>query len=190
MHESHFRSVLRKADCLHDERAVDAALSKMAAAINDRFRDDVVLFLPVLQGGLIPAGMLAPRLEIDLELDYIHATRYRGDTRGGDLIWRARPLTPLKGRMVLVVDDILDEGYTLAAVLEWCRDQGAREVASAVLVEKTHDRRVPGLTADFVGLAVPDRYVFGTGLDYRGRFRNVPGIHALSEEHDIVRTAN
>lgn len=182
--EAHYETVLRNAERLHDRRAVEAALDGMAVAIERRFRGDTVLYLPVLQGGLIPAALLATRLELQLELDYIHATRYRGETRGSDLVWRARPLTPLKGRRVLVVDDILDEGHTLEAILEWCRAQGAREVSSAVLVDKRHDRRVPGLSADFTGLEVPDRYVFGCGLDYRERFRNLPEIYAVSEEHD------
>lgn len=182
--ETHFQSVLEQSDCLHGPDAVEGALDRMAAQISERYRDEVVLYLPVLHGGLIPAGMLAPRLDVQIELDYVHATRYRGETRGSELLWRARPLTPLKGRTVLVVDDILDEGYTLAAILEWCREQGAGEVTSAVLVNKLHDRRVPGLEVDFAGLEVPDRYVFGCGLDYRGRFRNVRGIYAVSEEHD------
>ncbi len=135
----------------------------------------------MLQGGLIPAGMLAPRLAVHIEQDYLHATRYRGDTTGRDLEWRSKPRTPLAGRHVLVVDDILDEGLTLKGILAWCRDQGAASVASAVLVEKEHARRPAEVKADFVGLRVPDRYVFGCGLDYRERFRNLPRIHAVAE---------
>lgn len=184
MDEAAYRAVQRSAELLHDERAVSRALDAMAAAIDERYQGGSLLYLPVLQGGLIPAGMLATRLATPLELDYIHATRYRGETRGRDLVWRARPLTALKGRDVLVVDDILDEGHTLAAILDWCRGQGANRVASAVLVEKRHDRRVPGLEVDFIGLEVPDRYVFGCGMDYRERFRNLPGIYAVAEEFD------
>ena len=181
MSEDHFRGVRERADKLYGRDEVEAAMDRMAGEIDAAFGDEVVLYLPILHGGLIPAGMLAPRLNVDIEQDYVHATRYRGDTTGRELIWRAQPLAPLADRCVLVVDDILDEGLTLKAILQWCRDQGARRVASAVLVEKQHDRRVPGLEADFVGLKVPDRYVFGCGLDYRERFRNVPGIYAVAE---------
>ncbi len=182
MRDPGFDSVLEHAEQLYDRNAVEKALDRMASEINDHFAGEVVLYLPVLQGGLIPAGMLAPRLTLDLEQDYVHATRYRGDTTGRELIWRSKPIVPLAGRHVLVMDDILDEGLTLKAILAWCREQGARSVASAVLVEKTHDRREPEVTADFVGLHVPDRYVFGFGLDYRERFRNLPGIYAVAAE--------
>lgn len=181
MDDSHYREVLQRAERLHDRAAVESALDSMAAAISEHFAGEVLLYLPVLQGGLIPAGMLAPRLDLDIEQDYVHATRYRGDTTGKDLIWRSSPMVPLAGRSVLVVDDILDEGLTLKAIVRWCREQGARSVASAVLVEKEHARREPGVQADFVGLRVPDRYVFGCGLDYRERFRNLPAIYAVAE---------
>ena len=104
---------------------------------------------------------------------------WAGPRRGADLQWKARPGMSLEGRCVLVVDDILDEGLTLAAVLEWCREQGAEQVLSAVLVHKDHDRKPALKRADFTGLTVPDRYVFGCGMDYQGRFRNLRGIYAL-----------
>lgn len=182
MSDPDFDEVLERAELLHDHAAVRRALDDMASEINEHFAGEVVLYLPVLQGGLIPAGMLAPRLTVNLEQDYVHATRYRGDTTGRELIWRSKPMVPLAGRRVLVVDDILDEGLTLKAILDWCRAQGAQSVASAVLVEKAHERREPGVVADFVGLRVPDRYVFGCGLDYRERFRNLPGIYAVAAE--------
>lgn len=181
MSSDDFDGVRKRAEKLHDRAGVEAALDRIAGEIDAAFEGEVVLYLPILQGGLIPAGMLAPRLGVDIEQDYVHATRYRGDTTGHDLIWRSRPMAPLAGRCVLVVDDILDEGLTLKAIVEWCREQGARRVASAVLVKKEHDRREPGLDADFVGLTVPDRYVFGCGLDYRERFRNIPGIYAVAD---------
>lgn len=182
MNADDFESVRERAEQLHDRAAVEQALDCMASGINAHFAGEVVLYLPVLQGGLIPAGMLAPRLAVDLEQDYVHATRYRGDTTGHELIWRSKPMVPVAGRHVLVMDDILDEGLTLKAIMDWCREQGAQSVASAVLVEKAHERREPGVAADFVGLRVPDRYVFGCGLDYRERFRNLPGIYALAAE--------
>ncbi|MDD3519110.1 MAG: hypoxanthine-guanine phosphoribosyltransferase [Chromatiales bacterium] len=173
-------SVLAEADCLHDESAVQAALDRMAADITARLGDSNPLVLCVLTGGVVAAGHLLTRLHFPLQLDYLHATRYRGATRGGDeLHWLAHPRVALAGRSVLVVDDILDEGHTLAGILEHCREQGAREVLCAVLVEKLHDRRNPHATAEFIGLTVPDRYVFGYGMDYREYLRNAPGIYAV-----------
>ncbi len=172
---------LQRAEELISPAEVDEALDRMATAISARLEKSAPLVLVVMNGGLIPAGMLLPRLAFPLRLDYIHATRYRERTFGTDLHWKKEPEEPLQGRTVLVVDDILDEGHTLQAIVRWCRDAGASEVLSAVLVAKKHDRGC-GMCADFVGLEAPDRYLFGCGMDYRGWGRNLPGIHAIREE--------
>lgn len=173
------QQVLREADQLYSAEEVGAAYDDLARRLTDCMADRHPLFLCVLTGGIIPAGQLLTRLNFPLEMDYLHATRYRGETRGRDLQWIARPTTPLKGRVVVVVDDILDEGHTLASILEYCRQEGAEAVYSVVLVDKEHDRRVDGLRADFHGLVVGDRYVFGQGMDYKGFHRNLPGIYAV-----------
>jgi hypoxanthine phosphoribosyltransferase len=173
------RRVLAEADLLHAGPVVEAALDRMAHAITARLGDRCPLLLGVMIGGVVPLGCLLPRLDFPLEVDYLHATRYRGETTGREIHWRVRPSAPLAGRAVLVVDDILDEGVTLTAILEACRAGGAREVYSAVLVEKLHARK-PGIRhADFCGLQVEDRYVFGYGMDYRGFLRNARGIYAV-----------
>ncbi len=168
-----------EADLLYGEQAVEAALDKMAAAVTAELADKNPLVLAVMVGGIIPAGKLIPRLDFPAQIDYVHATRYRGDTRGRDLHWHARPIQSLRGRAVLVVDDILDEGVTLAEILSYCREAGARTVHSAVLVDKDVGAK-PGLKqADFTGLRVENRYVFGYGMDYRGYLRNARGIYAV-----------
>lgn len=167
-----------EADQLYTAQEVEQALARMAQEITGKLRDSNPLVLCVMLGGMIPAGRLLGRLEFPLELDYIHATRYRGNTSGGALHWIARPSVPLAGRVVLVIDDILDEGITLAAIVDECRAQGAREVYTAVLVDKRHERK-EGMTASFTGLEVDDRYVFGCGMDYKGYLRNLPGIYAV-----------
>ncbi len=169
----------RRAERLYTQAEVEAALDRMAEAITERLGESDPVVLCVMLGGLVPAGRLVTRLDFPLTLDYVHATRYRGGTKGHELEWIARPRTPLAGRAVLVVDDILDEGVTLAAILEDCRAQGAVSVHSAVLVDKRIGRPRALARADFTGLTVPDRYVFGYGMDYRGYLRNVPGIYAL-----------
>jgi len=173
------RQVLAEADLLHPREAVDTALDRMAAAVTARLAAANPLLLGVMVGGIVPLGCLLPRLDFPLEVDYLHATRYQRGVRGGTLDWRVRPQTPIEGRAVLVVDDILDEGVTLTAILDHCREAGAREVLCAVLVHKCHDRK-PGIgRADFTGLEVEDRYVFGYGMDYRGYLRNARGIYAV-----------
>lgn len=117
----------------------------------------------------------------DLQFDYLHATRYRGETTGGELVWKHRPATALFGRRVILVDDILDEGYTLQGVRQWCLEQGATDVRVAVLTVKRHDRCVPGVTADYVGVEVADRYVFGFGMDVNEQLRGIPAIYAMKQ---------
>ena len=176
--------VLARSELLHDAAAVAAAYDRMAAAVTERLADREPVVLGMMLGGLIATAELAQRLAFPLRLDYLHATRYRGGTHGAELHWVARPAQALAGRSVLLVDDILDEGVTLAAVIEACQRQGAREVLSAVLVQKRHDRRLAGVSADFVGLEVPDRYVFGCGMDWHERFRNLPELRALAPEDE------
>jgi len=179
-------SAYEQADLLYAREEIEAALDRMAAAIGERLAGTDPLVLAVLTGGMIPAANLVLRLDFPLTLDYLHATRYRGATRGGELHWLARPRHAIRGRTVLVVDDILDEGLTLEAILAYCREAGARAVYSAVLVDKERPRQ--GLRhADFTGLTVPDRYVFGYGMDYHDYLRNLPGIYALKEEEKEPR---
>ncbi|GAB3732799.1 hypoxanthine-guanine phosphoribosyltransferase [Luteimonas pelagia] len=175
---------LGNADRLLDREAVEAAIDAMADPIARDHAGAVPVFLTVMHGGLPFAARLAMALGargLDLAFDYLHATRYRGETRGGTLDWRHRPATPLAGRRVLLVDDIVDEGHTLLGVREWCRGEGASDVRIAAMCVKRHDRCVPGLAADYAGFDVPDRYVFGYGMDFHEQGRNLPGIYALRD---------
>ena len=176
-------AVYQQSECLFPPDAIAAALDRMAQEITVALDDSNPLVLCVMTGAIITTGHLLTRLDFPLQLDYLHATRYGAQTRGGDIRWIARPTSPLADRTVLVVDDILDEGHTLAAILDYCREQGAAAVQLAALVEKRHQRKAPGLSADYIGLEVDDRYVFGFGMDYKGYLRNLPGIHAVREHH-------
>lgn len=182
MNRQQTEAALQAAEQLHNDAAVEAALGRMAEAIARDLSERIPVVLCVMIGGLVPTGRLLPKLGFPLELDYIHATRYRGATQGGDLVWYARPRTDLTGREVLIVDDILDEGHTLRGIIDDCLSRGAARVRVAALVEKIHDRRHPEVQADYVGLTVDDRYVFGAGMDYRDMLRNAPGIYAVGEE--------
>ena len=171
--------VLSKADCLHDAAAVQAAYARMAREIEAEYAALNPLLLCVMTGGVQATAELAGRLPFALEIDYLHATRYRGKTTGADLVWKAHPDIAVKDRQVLVIDDILDEGHTLAAILKALREQGAASVKCAVLAEKLHDRKAPDVKADFVGVTVVDRYVFGCGMDYKSYLRQLPAIYAV-----------
>jgi len=176
---------LASARKLFDRDVLESAIARMADEIRAVYDDgEVPLYITVMHGGLPFAAQLAMALGargLDLEFDYLHATRYRGQTSGSRLAWLHRPATPMRGRRVLLADDILDEGHTLLAIKQWCEDQGAREVRVAVLAEKMHDRCVEGIHADHVGVRVPDAYVFGYGMDYYEQGRNLPAIYALGD---------
>jgi hypoxanthine phosphoribosyltransferase len=182
--------VQRLAQQIYSRNQIDEALDRLAAEITDRLAEQNPIVLCVMNGALIPMGHLLTRLNFPLRHDYIHATRYRGETSGKELQWLGRPGTALKNEVVLVVDDILDEGITLAEIVKACREEGARAVYTAVLVEKRHARS-NGFGCDFVALQVEDRYVFGFGMDYKGYLRNLPGIYALdpADESDEGRSS-
>lgn len=176
----HVRQVMDEADCLFSQAEVEAAMDRMALQITAELADSNPLVYSVMNGGLVIAGQLVTRLNFPMEVGYLHATRYRNKLSGGELFWKARAEHSLVDRTVLIIDDILDEGHTLAAIVEYCKDAGAAEVKTAVLLDKQHTRKAyPGMRADYTGLDVVDRYIFGFGLDYKGYWRNAPGIFAL-----------
>ena len=174
-----YNIVADRADCLVTQEAMDEALDRMALAITDRLADTDPVVLCVLTGGMIGAGHLLTRLNFPLRLGYVHVSRYHGTTSGADLQWHCRPSQAVRGEQVLILDDVLDEGVTLAAIVAACREDGASAVHTAVLVEKQRPHVGP---ADFVGVVVPDRYLVGYGLDYKDYFRNVPGIFAVADQ--------
>lgn len=179
MSSTELNHALASAERVHSHSAISAAIARIGGEIDQALGGRPAVFLTVMQGGLVFAGQLATEIRAPLEFDYVHATRYRGRTAGGELEWLRRPGIPLAGRKVLLVDDILDEGHTLKAIRDYCIEQGARRVFLTVLCEKRHGRTVPGLAADFVGVQVPDRYVFGYGMDYHEQGRNLSDIYAL-----------
>ncbi|MDF4003386.1 hypoxanthine-guanine phosphoribosyltransferase [Luteibacter sp. PPL552] len=172
---------LAHSDVLFTREQLDTEIARMGREIDVALDGERPVFLSVMHGALIFAGQLALSVRTDLEFDYVHATRYRGQTSGSDLHWLRRPEVPLKDRTVLLVDDILDEGHTLKAVRDACLAMGAKRVMLAVLCTKRHDRRAEGIEADFNGVDLPDRYVFGYGMDYHEQARNLPAIHALKD---------
>jgi len=174
-----YDAVASRAECLVSAQEMDAALDRMAEELTERLAGKDPLVLCVMTGAVIVAGLLLPRLNFQLRLDYIHASRYQGATSGGELAWRHRPSEAIRGEHVLVLDDILDEGVTVDQVIRACHEDGAASVHSAVLVEKIRPHRCG---VDVVGVRVPDRYLYGYGLDYKNYFRNASGIYAVAEQ--------
>lgn len=170
---------LAQADLLHERGELESVIAAMGQRIDAALHGERAVFLTVMNGALIFAGQLALAIRTDLEFDYVHATRYRGETSGRELQWLREPMVSLAGRVVLLVDDILDEGHTLKEVRDDCYRRGASKVYIASLCIKRHDRLVEGIVSDFNGVELPDRYVFGFGMDYHEQGRNLPGIYAL-----------
>jgi hypoxanthine phosphoribosyltransferase len=174
------QAVLGNADCLHDANAVLAAYDRLAGALTKDYVAKNPLVLCVMIGGLAPTAAITERLKFPFELDYLHATRYRGATQGGGLVWKRQPdAARIAGRDVLVVDDILDEGHTLVAIRAALEAFRPASLKVCVLAEKIHDRRASTAHAEYIGLTVPDRYVFGCGMDYKEYWRQLPAIYAV-----------
>ena len=179
------RQVFSTATCIYSKADVEKAFDQLATAISHTLADSNPIFLCVVIGGIIPLGNLLPRLDFPLEVDYVHATRYRNTTKGKDVQWLAKPRCNMQDRTVIIVDDILDGGVTLAEIIRYCEGQGASHVYSAVLADKQEARLSNGLkSADFCGLSIENHYVFGYGMDYKGYLRNAPGIYMVSPEYE------
>lgn len=176
----HAREILHNAELLFSSEQVQTALQQIAARINTDMRDRHPLVLSVMGGAVIFSGQLLPLLDFPLDFDYVHVSRYGDARHGGAMKWKVEPGENVRGRVVLLLDDILDEGHTLSALSERVLALGAARCYSAVFADKQHGRPKP-ISADFVGLSIPNRFVFGYGMDIQGAWRNLPAIYAVRE---------
>lgn len=165
---------------LYDREHINDAMDDMVEALNVRCGKGEWVILCVMNGGLIFTSEIMLRLGFPVRLEFVRVSRYRDTTAGGDLAWHAVPETDLRDKQVLLLDDIFDEGTTLAAIADYCHGQSASDVVTAVLVEKLHDRKGTDFRPDLIGLTCPDAYVFGFGMDYHGLWRNLPEIRQLT----------
>ena len=181
MNQKDPRAVLEGSTLLAGREQVKAAIGKMAEAVNAFYGDREIVLLIVMTGGVVPAVWLAEKLEMPLRMDFMHATRYSGQTAGGEIEFRVPSRLNLEGQDVLIVDDIYDIGLTLQMIERYCLSRGARSVNSAVLVRKIHDRETTGELPAFIGLEVEDRYIFGCGMDAYEHWRHLDEIRALED---------
>jgi hypoxanthine phosphoribosyltransferase len=175
------RDILQQAELLYPAEQVQAALHQVAQQINAALAETHPLVLSVMGGAVVFTGQLLPLLDFPLDFDYVHVSRYGDATQGGKICWKVEPCENVRGRVVLVLDDILDEGHTLAALRQRVMELGASKFYSAVFADKRHGRAKP-IHADFVGTELPDRFVFGYGMDIEGAWRNLPAIYAVKEK--------
>lgn len=184
-HHAKARALLAHAEEIVSKEDVAAAVTQVAGVLNQRFNapgnEEFPLVLGVMGGAVVFTGNLLPQLDFPLEFDYIHVTRYGDDDQGGQVVWKVIPRQSVHGKTIIVVDDILDEGETLAQVKQRLLDMGAAEVILAVFADKDIGRAKP-VKADIVGLTIPNRFVVGYGMDVYGYWRNLPGLWAISAE--------
>jgi hypoxanthine phosphoribosyltransferase len=173
------QNLLANSDEIYSAADVSVAINKLALDITEALSESNPIVMSVMGGAVVFTGQLLPKLNFPLAFDYVQANRYHG-TSGQDLVWRVEPSDKVKGRVVLLLDDILDEGITLAEIKAKCLAMGAKQVLVAVLSEKILDQDKP-IRADFVGLELPNRYVFGCGMDAYGWWRNLPSIRAIKD---------
>lgn len=174
-------NVLRHSECLITAAEINSAYDRLAAQLNLHYAGLNPIVMVVMNGGLIPAGQLLTKLTFFHRMEYLHATRYRENQGSNDLLWKMRPNANLKDEHVLLIDDIFDEGITLAAIVNELKEQQPKTLKTCVLLNKLHDRKVPNFEIDFCGTEVIDRYIYGCGMDYHGYLRHLPGIYALKE---------
>jgi len=174
------RDLLQHAELICPAEEVQAAVARVAEEINAKLSEQHPLVLSVMGGAVIFTGQLLPLLNFPLDFDYLHVSRYGAKQQGGALHWKVSPGENVAGRVVLVLDDILDEGKTLAAIRQRVLELGASAFYSAVFADKSNGRSKP-ICADFIGVELPDRFVFGFGMDIEGAWRNLPSIYAVRE---------
>lgn len=175
------KRILESAEMIYSAEAVADTVRRMAAEITAVLSDKNPLVLSVMGGAVVFTGQLLPLLNFPLDFDYLQVSRYHGQTCGGEIRWKVEPEKQVHGRVVLVLDDILDEGITLAAIREWVIQHGAVACYSAVFADKQTGRPKP-VSADFSGVVLPDRYVFGFGMDIYGAWRNLPAVYAIAPD--------
>jgi len=178
-------NLLSRSHLLYSTAEVQTAITHMASAIADDFTGESIVMLCVMTGAVPITAALMQQLPLAIILDYVHVSRYGDKQVGGELRWLAEPSTSLRGKKVLVVDDIFDEGHTLSAIVDYCCQQEAREIKTAALINKQHQRKIPNFSVDYIGLQVADEYVCGFGMDCEGWGRDLDAIYSLKPETQL-----
>jgi hypoxanthine phosphoribosyltransferase len=181
MNEDDLSRMLQQSRLVVSADEIDRTTTRLANEIDARYQQQVPIVICIMNGGLMLTAQLMSKVKIHARIDYLQTSRYRGKTRGGELHWRAEPQYSFEGCPVILVDDIFDEGDTLLNIVAYCKDHGASDVFTVVLLDKKHDRKVKGFRPDLIGLEVEDDYLVGFGMDYQEHFRHLPAIYALSE---------
>jgi hypoxanthine phosphoribosyltransferase len=167
---------------LFDEATIHRRLDELAARISHDYRDRELTVIAILNGSVILAADLLRRIPLPLKLDCLSVASYHGGVKpSGDLVFRQVSPPDVAGRHVLILDDILDSGVTLASIREKLETAGPLSVRICVLLEKKKTR-ARAIDPDYVGFEIADEFVVGYGLDYMERYRNLPCIGVLRKD--------
>lgn len=179
--EIDIEAIKSEADLIFSAQQISCATDRMAIQLAEKINYQPAIMICVMNGGLVLTSDLMRKIEGDLRMDNLQVARYRDKTVGGSLHWHKEPQLSLQDQVVVLVDDIYDEGFTLEELVSYCKRKGARKVITAVLLFKEKQKRSVTMQPDIYGLEVVDRYVFGYGMDYKGTLRNLPAIYAIKE---------
>jgi hypoxanthine phosphoribosyltransferase len=167
---------------LFDEPAIHRRLDDMAAQISNDYRDRELTVIAVLHGSLMFVADLLRRIPLPLKLDCLSVASYHGKAQSsGEVVFKQITLPDIEGRDILVLDDILDSGFTLAAVRKTLETARPHSIRICVLLSKKK-QRTREVDADYVGFEIEDEFVVGYGLDFRERYRNLPYVGVLRRE--------
>ena len=167
---------------LFDEQAIHRRLDQIAAQISNDYRDRELTVIAVLNGSLVFMADLMRRIQLPLRLDCLSVASYHDKAQtSGEVIFKQIALPDVQDRHILILDDILDSGHTLAAIREKLETAGPRSIKVCVLLSKKKTR-ARAVDADYLGFEIEDEFVVGYGLDYDERYRNLPSIGVLRRE--------
>ena len=165
---------------LLSEEEVDARIQEVADMINKDYEGKDVHMICVLKGGVFFMCELAKRITRPVTLDFMSVSSYGSETKSSGVVKIIKDLDePIKGKDVLVIEDIVDSGRTLSYLMEMLKDRGPASLKLCTLLDKP-DRRVIDVPVDYTGFEIPDEFVVGYGLDYDQRYRNLPYIGVIS----------
>ena len=167
---------------LFDEPAIHRRLDDIAAQVSSDYRDRELTVIAVLHGSLMFVADLLRRIPLPLKLDCVSVASYHGKAQSSsEVVFKEVTVPDVVGRDVLILDDILDSGYTLAAIREMFETAKQRTIRVCVLLSKKK-QRAREVNADYVGFEIEDEFVVGYGLDFKERYRNLPYIGVLRKE--------
>ena len=166
---------------LIDQESIRHRIKELGKRITLDYKDKKPVFVGILKGAFIFLADLVREIELDVEFDFVVVSLYRGEKNPDVIFLEREVLTDLKGRDVILVDEILDTGRTFSFLMEHIKNKGAKSVKTCVFLKKNKKRKVD-IHPDYWGFEIPDVFVVGYGLDYKERYRNLPYVGVIDEE--------